>query len=109
MDLPTVEAVATWARELIELHGTRAIVSPVLIEFLAGTSNATELRLAKAYLDPFEIVDQQRIPPQDWQEAVRLAQRVPRSGQRRQLGDCLIRSIANRLKYEVVTHDVGFV
>jgi predicted nucleic acid-binding protein len=94
---------------LAALHGTSATVSPVIIEFLAGTTSANELMLARAYLDVFVVIDHQQTPPQDWQEAQRLAQRVPRDGRRRQLGDCLIRAIANRLKHEVISYDQGFV
>jgi predicted nucleic acid-binding protein len=103
------EAVIGWARQLIRIHQTRAIASPVLIEFLAGTQNTTDLRLAKAFLDEFEVVDQKLIPPRDWDEAQRLAQRVPKDGSPRQLGDCLIRAVANRLHYDVMTHDDDFV
>jgi predicted nucleic acid-binding protein len=48
------------------------------------------------------------ILPEDWQEAIRIASRVPRSPAPRQLGDCLIRAIAHRLKYEVFTSDMNF-
>lgn len=105
----TTDVVQRWARELIELHGTDAIVSPVLIVFLCGTTSSYELELARAYLAAFQVIDQLRTPPEDWKEAQRLAQRVPRDGQRRQLGDCLIRAIANRLKHDVISHDQGFV
>ena len=44
----------------------------------------------------------------DWQEAIRIARRVPRNRKPRQLGDCLIRAIANRLRYKVETLDADF-
>ena len=41
-------------------------------------------------------------------KAKRLAERVPRDGRRRQLGDCLVQAIANRLRYEVFAIDTFF-
>jgi len=101
----TPEITASWARQLITLLDTRAIVSPVLIEFLAGTQSTQELHLARAYLDEFEVIDQQVTPPSDWMEAQRLAQRIKSDGKPRQLGDCVIRAIARRLHYDVFSHD----
>ncbi len=98
-----------WADELVALYGTNTIVTPVLIEFLAGTQSSEELKLARAYLSRFDVVDRQQIPRRDWEEAQRLAQRVRRDGRPRQLGDCLIRAIANRLHFDVITRDQGFV
>jgi predicted nucleic acid-binding protein len=37
-----------------------------------------------------------------------LVRRVPPDGSRRQMGDCLIRAIADRLNAEVLTRDAGF-
>ena len=101
--------VAAWAKKLIVSQDTSAIVTPVFIEFIAGVTSANELRFALAFLAPFTIIDEGNIPKEDWQEAERIAKRVSRSSKRRQLGDCLIRAIANRLKYEVApTGDKGF-
>ncbi len=97
-----------WANQLVEIHETRAIVTPVFVEFVAGARSGHELRLARSFLSVFEVIDEARIPSQDWQRATRLAERVPRNGKRRQLGDCLIRAIADRLHYEVVTVDGSF-
>jgi predicted nucleic acid-binding protein len=97
-----------WAKQLIALHQTNAITTPVYVEFLAGVTSEHEFRLAKAYLEQFHCVDGGRIPPEDWKEAIRLAQRVPPSGKPRQLGDCLIRAIARRLRYRVRTYDQDF-
>src|SRR5437879_4257514 len=97
-----------WGRDLIKLHDTDAIATPVLIEMLAGVTHAWELTLTKAFLEAFKCVDNQRVIRQDWADAIRLAQRVPRNSQPRQLGDCLIRAIANRLRYEVLSLDRGF-
>jgi len=46
--------------------------------------------------------------PQDWEEAVRLAQRVSRVPVPRDLGDCLIRAIADRLRFQVFSLDESF-
>jgi predicted nucleic acid-binding protein len=95
------------ARELAQLRGTNCIVTPVYIEFVAGTASAHELQLARAYLSEFDIVDQGRILDEDWVEARHLAERVPRNRRPRQLGDCLIKAIAQRLNYDVDTFDEG--
>lgn len=97
-----------WARDLIGLHQTNAIVTPVVIEFLAGVTSSSELEMARTFLREFQIADGGRILGADWTEARRLAERIPRDGKPRQLGDCLILAIANRLKYEVLTFDLRF-
>jgi predicted nucleic acid-binding protein len=93
------------AVELIELQGTSGIVSPVLIEFLAGARNSNELKLFRAYLEPFEVLDKGVIPARDWEEAKRFAQWIRRD-RKRDLGDCLIQAIAERLKADVVSSDL---
>lgn len=95
-------------KKLIEQHGSRRIVTPVYIEMVAGVTSSDELKLARAYLDPFEIVDQGQISKEDWNEAKKMAQRVAPKGGKRQLGDCLIRAIAKRLNCDVLTLDGGF-
>jgi predicted nucleic acid-binding protein len=97
-----------WAEDLIVLRDTDAVVTPVYLEVICGVTSAHELKLTRAYLAPFRAVDQGKIIPQDWVEARRLAERIPRDGHRRQLGDCLIRAIANRLHYEVISFDDSF-
>jgi predicted nucleic acid-binding protein len=97
-----------WAKEIITRYDTNAIVTPVYIEVIAGVQNQRELQLTREFLDCFQCVDMRRILPQDWNEVIRLAQRIPRNGKPRQLGDCLIRAIANRLRYEVETSDERF-
>ena len=96
-----------WAQELIEVHGD-AIVSPVSVEFVAGARKGRELALFRAFLSAFDVIDKGRIPVADWDAAHRLAERVPRDGKPRHLGDCLIRAIAKRLNYEVDTTDQTF-
>lgn len=101
-------AVKGWARRLIKLCGTDAILARVYIEFVAGQASERQVALARAYLAEFTIVDQGMIRERDWVDALRIAERVPRDGLRRQLGDCLIRAICNRLGYEVLTYEKRF-
>jgi predicted nucleic acid-binding protein len=100
--------VIEWARELIRLWDTNSIVSPVYLEFVAGCRSQHELRLFDAYLSLFEVVDEGNIPEADWQLANRLARRIPRTGENRQLGDCLICAIAKRLRFRVKSHEHPF-
>ena len=96
------------AEKLIELQSSNTILTPVYLEFLCGKGSEHEVTLAKAFLSKFEIADGGRILDQDWQNAKRIAARVPRDGLRRQMGDCLIRAICDRLKLEVFTFEKRF-
>jgi predicted nucleic acid-binding protein len=98
----TTENMRLWAEKFIAQYGTSLIVSPVYLEMVAGVTSSDELKLTHAYLDPFVIVDAGNIPKADWEEARRIAQRVAPNGGKRQLGDCLVRAIANRLNCDVV-------
>ncbi len=69
--------VKSWARQLIEIEQSDATVTPVLLEFLCGIGNKQEMILARAFLKPFKAIDDRRMLKQDWQEAQRLAERVP--------------------------------
>lgn len=113
------------ARKLIEIHDTKAIVSPVEIEVLAGVRDPHDLELTEVFLEQFEVIDRHHIPPEDWDQAKRIAKHVPKYDRDvprhdrkrtrkanlhtppRQLGDCLITAIANRLHYEPITNDKG--
>jgi len=97
-----------WARELIKLQDTNAILTPIHIEYVCGKVGAREVQLARAFLAEFHAVDEGRILPKDWEDAKRIAHRVTRTGARRQLGDCLIRAISDRLHLEVLTADRRF-
>ena len=97
-----------WARELIALTGAAAILTPVYLEYICGQTSATRVRLARAYLSVFEVADQGRILDDDWRRARQIAERVPRTGHRRQLGDCLIRAICDRLNLDLFTVDQRF-
>lgn len=102
----TEKDARTWARKLIQLQND-AIVSPVAIEFLSGSRNRDELRLFRAFIGEFNVIDRGAIPATDWEKARQQAERVPRDGRPRQLGDCLIRAIATRLHHEVFSLDAG--
>jgi predicted nucleic acid-binding protein len=102
------DRAARWGRELAGLQNTNLILTPIYIEFVCGNATAHELQLARAYLGAFEIADGGTIHARDWIEARRIAERVPRDGRRRQLGDCLIRAICDRLNLEVFTAEKRF-
>jgi predicted nucleic acid-binding protein len=104
----TPESMEQLGKQLIDLRGTKFIATPVFIEMVAGVQSAAELKLTLAYLKPFVSIDEGRILPEDWQNARDYAQRVPRDGKRRQLGDCLIRAIADRCRCEVDRLDKRF-
>jgi len=105
---PTADNAERWGEELVRLYNSNLIVTPVRLEFLAGTRSAEELQLADAYLLQFFLADEGRIAEEDWKGAERLSRRVPRDGSPRHLGDCLIRAIANRLRLEVFSLDSSF-
>ena len=105
---PMVGDVERWADEIVEFERTHWIVTPVEIEFLAGVMSREELVLARAFLDRFELLDGGEVFSEDWDGARQLACRVPRQPRPRQLGDCLIRAIADRFGADVTTSDLGF-
>jgi hypothetical protein len=104
----SVRDVRKWARHVIEEYDTDAIVTPVYIEVIAGGMSKHAVALTRAFLEEFRCVDEGKVLPQDWEEAVRLAQRVPRVPAPRDLGDCLIRAIADRLRFQVFSLDESF-
>jgi predicted nucleic acid-binding protein len=103
-----IEQARAWSRELIDLERTHAIVSPVYLEFVCGARVRSELTLADAFLSSFDVKDGWEIRATDLNEARRIARRIPRDGRPRQLGDCLVKAIANRLRCDVVTRDEHF-
>jgi len=106
-DITPRDAV-TWARELIKLHGTDAIITPIYIEYVCGQGDEQWMKPARAYLGEFEIVDAGRILPADWKVAKQIAHRILRDRSPRQLGDCIIRAICNKLHLEVLAADRRF-
>jgi predicted nucleic acid-binding protein len=99
--------VQSWAQRLIELEDSNAIVTPVLVEFLCGVTDKTEMKLSRAFLRAFDPIDRGKILDADWREARRFAERVPRSGRSRDFADCLIKAIAQRLRHDVRSFDSG--
>lgn len=100
-----------WADELIRLHRTRLIVSPVYLEFLVHADSSDRVKLYERFLSRFEILDGWEIRSADLTEALRLARWIPRNRRHRkprQLGDCLIKAIANRFGCEVDTAERDF-
>ena len=104
----TADDVRRWAKELIGLHDSDVIASPVVVEFLAGVRSSDELRLAQAYLENFKVIDGGTMSVKDWEVAKQLAQRVPRDRKPRHLGDCLIAAIAQRFGLDVHSLDKRF-
>jgi len=100
--------VQAWAEKLTSLRRSKRIVTPVYIEFIAGVTNGREMELAREYLAAFDIIDEGHILDEDWKHARRLASRIPRDRKPRQLGDCLVRAIADRLRLDVDTLDSSF-
>jgi len=103
----TEAASRGWAKQLIEIHSTNLICTPVLIEVLAGTRDRRDLELHRAYLGEFNLIDELRIPPAVWQRAQELAQRVrsDTSTRARDFADCLIKAIAESHHCEVLASD----
>ena len=104
----TERMIVKWANELQAMHETNAIVTPVVIEFIAGAQSRQESQHFEIYLDQFDIVDRGQITADDWKKARQFAKRIPRNGKPRQLGDCLISAIAQRLHHDVLTLDTDF-
>jgi predicted nucleic acid-binding protein len=77
----------------------------VYIEFLCGARDGHELALYDAFLKPFLRADGGTVLGVDWQAAERYARQPGRRGRARDLSDCLIRAIADRLRREIITDD----
>ena len=107
LDQATTEDAVAWAQKLIQVTRTKATVTPVAVEFVCGVLGRHEMELARAFLSQFVLADDGHITEEDWAHARRLAERVPHETRSRQLGDCLIKAIADRLRYAVETFDLG--
>src|SRR5205823_14324600 len=55
---------------------------PISLEVICGARTAQELRLARAYLGEFRVIDGGKVTAGDWDEARRLSQRIPRNSPR---------------------------
>lgn len=104
----TRDDAAEWARALIKLDATDAIVTPVVVEFLCGSMNPHELELARSFLNEFDLIDRGQITVEDWELAKRFAAWVRGDPKPRDFADCLIAAIARRLGYEPLTSDLDF-
>jgi len=102
----SIADVEAWADRLIHDDGTKAILTPVVIEFLCGTMSAQELSLHRAFLKRFDVIDEGKILDEDWIQAERFACWVPRDRKSRDFGDCLLAAIARRLGYDPLTSDL---
>jgi predicted nucleic acid-binding protein len=96
-------AALTWLKK----YPNDAIVTPVRLEFLGGTKDKDELRLADLFLAEFEVLDEGRVLVEDWREAERFARRIREKGRSRGAIDCLILAICERLNADLYTHDTG--
>ncbi len=96
-------AAKTW------LHNNPAdgILTPIRLEFVAGSRDREELKLCDAFLDSFPLVDKGKVLPQDWDEAERFVRWIPQNGRSRGVIDCLIRAICIRLNCNFDTDDTG--
>ena len=105
---PDAATAAGWASDLERATGTASILSVTYLEFVGGAGSGAELRAYRAFLGGLEIVDGWEVRPSDFEQARRLAERVPRDRRPRGAMDCLIRALASRLGYAVRTGDRGF-
>ena len=104
----SADDVRSWANELIALHDSNAIATPVVIEFLAGFTAKHDMDLGRLFAAQFVAIDGGDISEEEWKQTRQFAERVPRSKRPRQLGDCLIAAIARRHRYDVFTFDSAF-
>jgi predicted nucleic acid-binding protein len=101
-------AVKRAALKLKKSRDAEFIVTPVYIEFIVGATTGARLTLMRTFLAEFKVLDGGTITNEDWVEARRFAERIPPDGKPRHMGDCLIKAIANRRNYEVLTSDARF-
>ncbi|MGL6097232.1 MAG: PIN domain-containing protein [Fimbriiglobus sp.] len=103
----SAESARAAARTWLSLSPNDGILTPVRVEFLAGIRDKDELQWADVFLAEFVLFDGGRVLPEDWQEAERLARRVPRDGRPRGTLDCVILAICNRLNLGFSSDDTG--
>ena len=92
-----------WATELVALHLTDLICTPVRVEFLCNTGGAGELERVRRFLAKFRTIDGGETTRDDWFLAERFAPK--RKGDVkavRQLGDCIIAAIFRRFGCSLV-------
>lgn len=97
------EAAAAWLKR----YPGDAILTPVRLEFLGGTRDKDELRLADLFLNEFEVLDKGKVLAEDWQAAERYVRWIREKGRTRGAIDGLIRALCDRLNADLNTHDSG--
>jgi hypothetical protein len=97
------QAVREWLRQ----HPEDGLVTPVRLEFLAGTKDREEQRLGDLFLDGFPLFDGGRVLVEDWIAAERFARRIRGTGRARGVVDCLILALCERLHADLYTLDKG--
>ena len=101
------ESAVAEAQKWLKKFPNDGILTPIRLEFIGGTRDKDELRLAELFLDEFELLDEEIILAEDWDEARRIARRVGRNGRARGAIDCLIRALCDRLNADLYTRDSG--
>ena len=101
------ETARAAARSWLKLRPNDAILTPIQLEFIGGTRDKDELRLADIFLAEFELLDEGIVLVEDWREAERRARWIRAKGRTRGAFDCLIRAICDRLNAELDTRDTG--
>jgi hypothetical protein len=71
----TAQEARGWAKRLVALYDTEAIVTPIYLEMVAGVCSRHELQLTRADLGVFRCIDERRIGPSDWDAAIQWAER----------------------------------
>ncbi|HET6572946.1 MAG TPA: PIN domain-containing protein [Fimbriiglobus sp.] len=97
------QAARSWLRE----HPEDGLVTPVRLEFIAGTKDREEQRLGDLFLGEFPLFDDGRILPEDWGAAERFARRIRGTGGARGVIDCLILALCVRLHADLYSLDKG--
>ena len=97
-----IEEPKKWLRK----HQNDCILTPVRLEFIGGTRNKDELKLADIFLGAFDLLGGD-ILREDWDLAERFARRIKEKGRARDAIDCLIKAICKRINADLETHDTG--
>lgn len=103
----TEETARLAADEWLHKHPGDGLVTPVRLEFLGGTDDREEQRLGDLFLDRFPLYDGGRVLPEDWAVAERYARRIRGTGTKRDVIDCLVLALCDRLNADIYTLDLG--
>lgn len=101
------ESATEVPRKWLKMYPNDGILTPVRLEFLGGTRNKDELKLAVIFLGKFDLLDEGEVLPEDWEEAERVARRIKGKGRARDAIDCLILAICKRINADLYTRDTG--